>query len=99
MPAMALSKVDLPAPLGPTMAVQRPLGICKLTWRNTSRSPNCTVKAFVSRTTDRYRPAYGREVLEVNSGVMLERLATESSAWWHRAEAVYESALLLALDP
>ncbi len=41
----------------------------------------------------------GREVLEVNSGVMLERLATESSAWWHRAEAVYESALLLALDP
>jgi hypothetical protein len=41
----------------------------------------------------------GREVLEVNSGVMLERLATESPAWWHRAEAVYESALLLALDP
>lgn len=40
----------------------------------------------------------GREVLEVNSGVMLERLATESPAWWRRAEAVYESALLLALD-
>lgn len=41
----------------------------------------------------------GREVLEVNSGVMLERLAAESPEWWDRAAAVYESALLLALDP
>ncbi len=41
----------------------------------------------------------GREVLEVNSGVMLERLAAESPDWWSRAEAVYEAALLLALNP
>ena len=41
----------------------------------------------------------GREVLEVNSGVMLERLAAESSEWWARAESVYEAALLLTLDP
>jgi glutathione synthase/RimK-type ligase-like ATP-grasp enzyme len=43
--------------------------------------------------------AAGREVLEVNSGVMLERLAATSPRWWARAAEVYEAALLLALEP